>query len=204
MPTLRPPVGGSEESKQKVDQEEQCTGQGSRLLSKEHLMAYVRVEQRNARLAAGVRLDTVQGKDGPLVKGTAVAISNVRKGSGEGREDEATSIQWTFWGKLAETAAEYLGKGSRVNIVGRVQNNNYEKAPGELVYGLTFTCEEIDFLDTRADVEARRARYEAGAAPQTPARPSIAGKRNTRARPAAKATSGTRLPEAVDPDDIPF
>ena len=30
-------------------------------------MAYVRVEQRNARLAAGVRLDTVQGKDGQLV-----------------------------------------------------------------------------------------------------------------------------------------
>ena len=48
-------------------------------------MAYVRVEQRNARLAAGVRLDTVQGKDGPLVKGTAVAISNVRKGNGEQR-----------------------------------------------------------------------------------------------------------------------
>ena len=102
-------------------------------------MAFVRVEQRNARLAAGVRLDTVQGKDGPLVKGTAVAISNIRKGSGEQREEEATSILWTFWGKLAENAAEYLGKGSRVNIVGRVQNNNYEKAPGEIFYGLTFT-----------------------------------------------------------------
>ena len=117
MPTPRPPVGGSEESKQKVDQEEQCKGQGSRLLSKEHLMAYVRVEQRNARLVAGVRLDTVQGKDGPLVKGTAVAISNVRRGSGEQREEEATSIMWIFWGRLAENAAEYLGKGSRVNII---------------------------------------------------------------------------------------
>ena len=163
-------------------------------------MAYVRVEQRNARLAAGVRLDHVQGKDGPLVKGTAVAISNVRKGSGEGREEEATSIQWTFWGKLAETAAEYLGKGSRVNIVGRVQNNNYEKAPGEIFYGLTFTCEEIDFLDSRAEVEARRARYEAAAA-QTPAKP--AGKGNTRARPSAKANRSATPAEAVD-DDIPF
>ena len=55
-------------------------------------MAYVRVEQRNARLAAGVRLDTVQGKDGPIVKGTAVVISNVRKGSGEGREEEASEV----------------------------------------------------------------------------------------------------------------
>src|SRR6476659_182647 len=132
--------------------------------AKEHLMAYVRVEQRNARLAAGVRLDHVQGKDGPLVKGIAVAISNVKKGSGEGREEEATSIQWTFWGKLAETAAEYLGKGSRVNIVGRVQNNNYEKAPGEVFYGLTFTCEEIDYLDSRQEAEARRSRHQAGTA----------------------------------------
>ena len=167
-------------------------------------MAYVRVEQRNARLAAGVRLDTVQGKDGPLVKGTAVAISNVKKGSGEQREEEAISILWTFWGKLAETAAEYLGKGSRVNIVGRVQNNNYEKAPGEVFYGLTFTCEEIDFLDTRADVEARRARYEAGATPQVPAKPSKASKGNTRTRPAAKSAPRATPPKAVDPDDIPF
>ena len=167
-------------------------------------MAYVRVEQRNARLAAGVRLDTVQGKGGPIVKGTAVAISNVKKGSGEGREEEATSIQWTFWGKLAETAAEYLGKGSRVNIVGRVQNNNYKNAEDELVYGLTFTCEEIDFLDTRAEVEARRARYEAGQAPQTPAKAPAPSKGNSRVRGPAKSTQGSRPPKAVDPDDIPF
>ena len=165
-------------------------------------MACIRVEQRNARLTAGVRLDTVQGKDGPVVKGTAVAISNVRKGSGEQREEEATSIMWTFWGKLAENAAEYLGKGSRVNIVGRVQNNNYEKAPGEVFYGLTFTCEEIDFLDTRAEVEARRARYEAGGAAQTPAK--TASKGSTRSRTVAKASRSTTPPKAVDPDDIPF
>ena len=36
-------------------------------------MAFVRVEQRNARLAAPVRLDTVQGKDGPLGKGLVTA-----------------------------------------------------------------------------------------------------------------------------------
>ena len=165
-------------------------------------MPFVRVEQRNARLASGVRLDVVQGKDGPLTKGTAVAISNVKKGSGDGREEEATSIQWTFWGKLAETAAEYLGKGSRVNIVGRVQNNNYEKAPGEVFYGLTFTCEEIDFLDTRAEVEARRARYEAGQAPQTPAK--TASKRNSGSRSPATSNRSATPPKAVDPDDIPF
>ncbi|MCE9658295.1 MAG: single-stranded DNA-binding protein [Burkholderiales bacterium] len=164
-------------------------------------MAYVRVEQRNARLAAGVRIDTVQGKDGPLVKGTAVAISNVRKGNGEQREEEATSIMWTFWGKLAENAAEYLGKGARVNIVGRLQNNNYKNAEDELVYGLTFTVEEIDYLDSKADVDARRER--AGAAPQAqaqePAAAAAPEKGNGRKRVAGKPGKS-----AAPDDDVPF
>ena len=200
MPTPRPPVGGSEESKQKVDQEEQCTGHGSRLLQKEHLMAYVRVEQRNARLAAGVRLDTVQGKDGPLVKGTAVAISNVRKGSGEEREEEATSIMWTFWGKLAENAAEYLGKGSRVNIVGRLQNNNYKDADGGLVFGLTFTVEEIDYLDSRPTPK-RAGRAKQAAAPQ--AEPAAPAPPSQGQQPQAHRAASRARPPPPD-DDVPF
>ena len=161
-------------------------------------MAYVRVEQRNARLAAPVRLDTVQGKDGPLSKGLVTAISNVRKGSGEQREEEATSIQWTLWGKLAENAAEYLGKGSRVNIIGRLQNNNYKGADGGLVFGLTFTVEEIDYLDTLADTEARRAR-EAAAPPAESSQPAQPVKGNNRKRPGAKPGKTT-----VPDDDVPF
>ena len=56
----------------------------------------------------------------------------------------------------AENAAEYLCKGSRVNVVGRVQNNVYEGKDGSTVYGFTFTCEEIDYLDSKAETEARR------------------------------------------------
>ena len=159
-------------------------------------MAFIRVEQRNARLAAGVRIDVVQGREGPVSKGTAVAISNVRK---QGGEEEATAIQWTFWGKQAESAAEYLGKGSRVNIVGRVQNNNYENADKVMVYGLTFTCEELDYLDSKADVDARRAKQEAGEAPvKSSESAALLGKANGRARRPAK---GTKV--AVE-DDIPF
>jgi single-strand DNA-binding protein len=120
-------------------------------------MASVRIEQRAAHLAGPVRLDTVNGREGPVARATLTAISNTRRGRGEGdsREEEATAIQWTLWGKQAENAAQYLGRGSHVNIVGRVRNNNYEK-DGQTVYGMTFTAEEIDYLDSRADAEARR------------------------------------------------
>src|SRR5665213_674156 len=119
-------------------------------------MAFVRVEQRNAHLAGPVRIDRVEGREGPVAKGTVTAISNVRKAVAEGKTDEVTAIQWTLWGKLAENATEYLGRGSHVNIVGRLRQNNYDK-DGETVYGWTFTVEEIDYLDSKAEGDARRA-----------------------------------------------
>jgi len=122
-------------------------------------MANVLVIQRNAHLAGDVRLEFVNGRDGQLAKATLTAISNVRWGSGEAREEQATAILWTLWGKQAQNAAEYLTKGSHVNIVGRVQNNNYER-DGETVYGLAFTCEEIDYLDSKAGAQARQSRRE--------------------------------------------
>ena len=163
-------------------------------------MAFVRVEQRNARLAAAVRLSTVEGKDGPLSKGLVTAISNVRKGSGEQREEEATSIQWTLWGKLAENAAQYLSKGSRVNVVGRVQNNTYQNAEGQTVYALTFTCEEIDYIDSRMEAEARRAREAGDATPKVAEPTPKAGKTNGRARKSGKTAKASH----ESTDDIPF
>ena len=122
-------------------------------------MAFVRIEQRNAHLAGAVRLNTVNGRDGKLARASFIAISNTRRGSGDEREEEATAIQWTAFGPQAENAAQYLGKGSHVNIVGRLRNNHYQDADGAEVYGLNFTAEEIDYLDSKADADARRERH---------------------------------------------
>ena len=167
-------------------------------------MAFVRVEQRNAHLAGPVRLVSVEGRDGPVSKATLTAISNTRRGGrgeGDNRGEEATAIQWTLWGKQAENAAQYLGKGSHINVVGRVQNNNYEKN-GETVYTMAFTAEEIDYLDTKAEGDALRARQGTGPDEGQPA---------PQARPApAKANSGAKgrkapaKTPAEETDDIPF
>ncbi len=120
-------------------------------------MANVRVEQRNAHLASAVRLETVTGRDGEVSKATLTAISNSRRGNADSREDEPTAIQWTLWGKQADNAAQYLGQGSHVNVCGRLRNNHYKDAGGNTVFGMSFTCEEIDYLDSRAEAEARRS-----------------------------------------------
>ena len=148
-------------------------------------MAFVRVEQRNAHLAGPVRLDYVNGRDGKVAKATLTAISNSRRG-GEAKEDEATAIQWTLWGRQGENAAEFLDKGSHVNVVGRLKNNNYRDASGTEVFGYGFTCEEIDYLDSKAESEARRQTQK-----QT--------------KPVAVSTKKSRaVPPAIDPNDIPF
>jgi single-strand DNA-binding protein len=169
-------------------------------------MAFVRVEQRNAHLASAVRLVSVQGRDGqPVSKATLTAISNTRKGSGENRGEEATAILWTLWGKQADNAAQYLGKGSHVNVVGRVQNNNYER-DGETVYTMAFTAEEIDYLDTKAEGDALRAKQGTGPdegqpAPQVKPAPAK-GAKGAKGRKAPAKTAQAELDEHGDP--IPF
>ena len=157
-------------------------------------MANVRVEQRNAHLASPVRLETIPGRDGDISKATLTAISNSKRGRGEQREDEPTAIQWTLWGKQAENAAQYLGKGSHVNVSGRLRNNHYKDATGNTVFGFAFTCEDIDYLDSRAESEARRAGEQepAAGAPVSPA-----------ASKPGRGRKGRKDAVTVD-DDIPF
>ena len=169
-------------------------------------MAFGRVEQRNAHLAGSVRLNSVEGRDGPISKATLTAISNTRRGGrgeGDNRGEESTAIQWTLWGKQAENAAQYLGKGSHVNVVGRVQNNNYDK-DGETVYTMAFTAEEIDYLDTKAEGEAIRAKQ--GSAPDdgAPAPDAKPAPRASSAMTARGRKATAKAPAAQETDDIAF
>ena len=167
-------------------------------------MAFVRVEQRNAHLAGPVRLEFVNGREGRIAKAVLTAISNTRRGSGDQRGEEATAIQWTLWGKQADNAAQYLGKGSHVNVDGRVQNNNYER-DGETVYSMAFTAEEIDYLDTKAEGDALRAKQgngpdEGEGAPQ--AKPAAA--KSTKGAKGRKATAAAQAELDEHGDPIPF
>ena len=169
-------------------------------------MAFVRVEQRNAHLAGAVRLMSVEGRDGPVSKATLTAISNTRRGGrgeGDNRGEEATAIQWTLWGKQAENAAQYLGKGSHVNVVGRVQNNNYDKN-GETVYTMAFTAEEIDYLDSKAEGEAIRAKQSPAPEEGAPVPDAKPAARANAPKPARSRKATVKAPAAEETDDIPF
>jgi len=66
-------------------------------------------------------------------------------------------------------------------VVGRLRNNNYTDNEGADIYGFGFTCEEIDYLDSRAESDARRARQEGGPAPSEGDKPApVKSSRNRR------------------------
>jgi len=89
-------------------------------------------------------------------------------------------------------------------VVGRAQNNNYER-DGETVYAMAFTAEEIDYLDTKAEGEALRVKQGNGpdeGQPAPQAKPAPAkGSKGAKGRKTA-ATHQAELDEHGDP--IPF
>ena len=74
-----------------------------------------------------------------------------------GKDGGTDYINCTAFGKTAELAAQYLSKGSRVGVVGRIQTGSYER-DGHKVYTTDVIADEVEFLETRA--EAQRGRSE--------------------------------------------
>mgnify|MGYP001946526356 FL=1 len=59
----------------------------------------------------------------------------------------ADFINVVVWGKMGETAANYLVKGRLVGITGRIQTGSYDHKDGHKVYTTDVVCTQIDFLE---------------------------------------------------------
>ena len=142
----------------------------------------------------------------PISKATLTAISNTRSAvRATTASEEATAIQWTLWGKQAENAAQYLGKGSHVNVVGRVQNNNYEQGRRDRLRAWPSPPRRSTTSTAKAEGEALRASRatapEEGSPRRRRSRPQREG-REGREGPQGRCAGATELDEHGDP--IPF
>lgn len=63
------------------------------------------------------------------------------------REKEADFIDIVVWQKLAETCANYLGKGRLVAVDGRLQIRSYEDSQGIRRRAAEVIAENVRFLD---------------------------------------------------------
>jgi len=75
----------------------------------------------------------------------SIAVNRPKAQDGTQNADFPTIVVWR---KLAEICAQYLSKGSKVAVHGRLQTRNYEKN-GQKVYVTEVVAQDIQFLTPR-------------------------------------------------------
>ncbi|MDD3187445.1 MAG: single-stranded DNA-binding protein [Bacilli bacterium] len=68
---------------------------------------------------------------------------------------EADFINVIVWRKQAENVCNYLDKGSRVSVEGRIQTGSFDDKDGNKRYTVEVAADSVEFLDTRAESQAR-------------------------------------------------
>jgi single-strand DNA-binding protein len=159
-------------------------------------------------------------------QGAAVTTFRVASGrtwkSADGTPHDDT--EWftvVAWDKLAEICNQYLTKGTRVYVEGRLQTRSWDdKNTGEKRYKTEVVAQDMIILSSRGERQATPADVEVPeedvAPPQAPvrrspagngpARPAANGGGNGPARPAAASRPAARnVPQAIESDeDLPF
>lgn len=117
---------------------------------------------------------TTQG--GTCVLSMGVAVNERRKNPQTGQwEDYPNFVDCTMFGTRAEKLGQYLTKGAKVAIEGRLRYSSWEKE-GQRRSKLDVIVDEIEFMSSRQNGAQAPAAPQAGGYPQqAPAAPQSAG-----------------------------
>jgi single-strand DNA-binding protein len=136
------------------------------------------------------------------------AVTNVRIATSESWKDKNTGqtqerTEWhrvVFFNRLAEIAAEYLRKGSKVYVEGSIRTRKWQDKEGKDQYTTEIVANEMQMLDSRGAgggaAGAGGAEGDYGGYPESRAQPA-------RPRAAESAPAPVREMESLE-DDIPF
>lgn len=129
---------------------------------------------------------------GTAIAKTAIATNRRFKTQTGEQKEEVCFIDITIFGRAAEIANQYLHKGRRVLIEGRLVFEQWTDQSGNKRSKHSIAVDNLQMLDSKA--EAANARYEAPIEPPAASTPS-----------ASKPQSAPEIPEIdIDDDDIPF
>lgn len=82
--------------------------------------------------------------------------SNYRVRSPEGEwQDKTEWVRVTVFGQRAETLQQYLKKGSRVYVEGRLEARPWTDQQGQVRAGLEMIAGDVEFMSSRTDDESR-------------------------------------------------
>jgi len=97
--------------------------------------------------------ETRHFQDGTAVCNFSVATSETWKDQ-QGQQQEKT--EWhniSAFGKLAEICGQYLRKGSKVYIEGKIQTRKWQDRDGNDRYSTEIRADQVQFLDRKPDGE---------------------------------------------------
>lgn len=84
---------------------------------------------------------------GMAVADVGLAVNDRRKNASGEWIEETTFIDVTLWGRTAEVASEYLGKGSSMFVEGRLKLDSWEdKQSGQKRSKLRVVCERMQMV----------------------------------------------------------
>jgi len=83
--------------------------------------------------------------NGNAVTSFSLACSRTWVVEGESRE-ETEWFNIVIWGKLAETTAQYVTKGQKIYVEGRLQNRSWEGQDGQKRYRTEVVANDVIFL----------------------------------------------------------
>ena len=127
-------------------------------------------------------------QNGTAVANLSVATSRKWKGQDGQMQEETEWHKVTAWGRLAELCNEYLHKGSRVYVEGRLQTRKWQDQDGNDRYQTEVVAQEIRFLD------GVRGGNGSGNGGRQPQQQGIPGASDQPSRPGHPG----------NPDDVPF
>ena len=130
-------------------------------------------------------------------QGDAVCKFSVATTEKKGEREITTWFRVTAWGRLAETASEYLGKGRLAYIEGRLRLEEYVDREGQTRTSLEVVASAIYSLSSLGEAESAGA--SASSQPKEQAKAASATANKTAAK---KALQGDLL--GIEEDDIPF
>ena len=76
-----------------------------------------------------------------------VTLAVDRKGFSKAQEKGTDFIQIIIWGKQAEATANYISKGCKFGVCGRIQTRNYNDKDGNRKYVTEVVADEVSFIE---------------------------------------------------------
>lgn len=92
-----------------------------------------------------------QTNSGISVCRISIAVSRRYASPDGSRETDFFNV--TAWRTIGENCAKYLKKGSKIAVVGSIQNRSYEAADGSKRFTTDIMADEIEFLSTKNEGE---------------------------------------------------